>query len=208
MVLPAVQQAREAARRTQSMNNQRQLVLALLNYEAANGHFPPAYTVDEGGNPLLSWRVAILPYLEQQELYDQFHHDEPWDSDHNYALLEKMPPLFTNPSMAWREGWTDYVAPISEDGILAPGRNTKITSVSDGTSNTILVLEIGDDNKVPWTAPQDINVDDIKDLNWANGHAGVVLAAMCDGSVRAIGKNVSVEKFIAACKKSDGEGLE
>ena len=172
MLLPAVQQVREAARRTSSMNNQRQLVLALLNYESVNGKFPPAYTVDAAGNPLLSWRVQILPFLEQQELYDQFHHDEPWDSDHNMALLDRMPVLFTNPSSPYRNGWTDYVAPITEDSILTSGVGNKLANVTDGLSNTIIVMEIGNDQKVPWTSPQDIDVESLASLELDNGHPG------------------------------------
>jgi len=204
MLLPAVQQVREAARRTGSMNNQRQLVLALLNYEETHGKFPPAYTTDAAGNPLLSWRVEILPFLEQQDLYDQFHHDEPWDSDHNIALLEKMPDLFINPSSPFRSGWTDYVAPMNGDSILAPGPGNKMATIADGTSNTILVMEIGNDQKVPWSAPQDIDVESLDSLDLDNGHPGTDVVAMCDGSVHNVGKNIPVEEFIQACMKSDG----
>jgi hypothetical protein len=66
------------------LNNQmKQLGLALHNYAAANGHLPPAVSRGPDGKPLLSWRVAILPYLEEEQLYKQFHQDEPWDSPHN-----------------------------------------------------------------------------------------------------------------------------
>jgi len=204
MLLPAVQQVREAARRTSSMNNQRQLVLALLNYETTNGKFPPAYTVDAAGKPLLSWRVAILPFLDQQDLYDQFHHDEPWDSDHNIELLERMPDIFANPSSPFRAGWTDYVAPMSGDSILAAGPGNKMATISDGTSNTILVMEVGTDQKVPWSSPQNLDIESLDSLDLDNGHPGTVIVAMCDGSVRNVGKNVPVEEFIQACRKSDG----
>jgi hypothetical protein len=85
LLLPAVQAAREAARRTQSTNNLKQLILGLLNYESANGHFPPHASYSPDGKPLLSWRVHILPYLEEQALYSQFRLDEPWDSEHNQS---------------------------------------------------------------------------------------------------------------------------
>ena len=142
MLLPAVQQVREAARRTQSLNNQRQLVLAMHNYYSDNDSLPPAYTVDDDGNPLLSWRVAILPYLEQQDLYDQFHHDEPWDSEHNIQLLDQMPLLFKNPSTAGQPGWTDYVAPINDDSVLVPGAGIDFDAVTDGTSATVMLLSL------------------------------------------------------------------
>ncbi len=207
MLLPAVQQVREAARRTQSMNNQRQLVLAMLNYESVNGSFPPAYTTDGDGNPLLSWRVAILPYLEQQDLFDQFHHDEPWDSPHNITLLEQMPDLFQNPSAIGRPGQTDYLAPIGEDSILSPGAGVTMDAITDGTSNTVLVMEVGMDQQVPWSSPQDLEIDLLESLNIDNGHPGTVGIALCDGSVHSILKSTSVEEFIKWCKKSDGTGF-
>ena len=210
MLLPAVQQVREAARRTQSLNNQRQLVLAMHNYYSDNDSLPPAYTVDDDGNPLLSWRVAILPYLEQQDLYDQFHHDEPWDSEHNIQLLDQMPLLFKNPSTAGQPGWTDYVAPINDDSVLVPGAGIDFDAVTDGTSATVMLMEVGASQQVPWTSPQDIEIETLESLDEIdNGHPGTVLIAMADGSVRAISKfGYSLDQLIQATRKSDGEGLE
>lgn len=208
MLLPAVQQTREAARRTTSMNNQRQLVLALHNYHSAHGSLPPAYTVDEDGNPLLSWRVQILPFMEQQDLYDQFHHDEPWDSEHNIQLLDKMPEYLKNPSIDGQPGWTDYVAPMSDDSVLVPEAGTDFDAITDGTSNTIVLMEVGASQQVPWTAPQDFEIEKLESLDLDNGHPGTVTCAMADGSVQAFSKNSSVESFIKACKKSDGSGID
>ena len=207
MMLPAVQATREAARRTQSMNNQRQVALALLNYESANGEFPPAYTVDADGNPLLSWRVAILPYLEEQELYDSFNHDEPWDSEHNIKLLERMPLTLKNPSTGGEPGWTDYVTPLSDDSILTPGVGAGFADITDGSSNTIMVMEVGQSQQVPWTSPRDIEIDTLESLDLDNGHPGTVLVTMADGSTHAISKLIEAEKFIGSTKKSDGVGL-
>ena len=210
MLLPAVQQVREAARRTTSLNNQRQLALALHNYHAANDSFPPAYTVDDDGNPLLSWRVAILPYIDQQDLYDQFHHDEPWDSEHNIQLLDQMPLVLKNPSTAGQPGSTDYVAPMSDDSVLVPGEGTGFEPITDGTANTILLMEVGASQQVPWTSPQDIEIETLESLDQLdNGHPGTVLVAMADGSVRTISKfGLSIDQLIQAAKKSDGGGFE
>ena len=97
-LLPAVQSSREAARRAQCVNNLKQIALAMHNYHSANNAFPQTRDLDEKGKPLLSWRVAILPYIEQQELYNKFKLDEPWDSPHNKALLKEMPPIYRCPS--------------------------------------------------------------------------------------------------------------
>ena len=96
-LVPAIQSSLEAARRVQCVNNLKQIALAMHNYHSANNAFPRPASLDEKGKPLLSWRVAILPYLEQQELYDKFKLDEPWDSPHNKALLKEMPPVYPVP---------------------------------------------------------------------------------------------------------------
>ena len=104
MLLPAVQVVRGAARKTSSLNNMRQLLLACHNYAAMRNSIPAAYSMDPQGKPLLSWRVHVLPYLEEQALYDQFKLDEPWDSPHNRKLIEKMPKVFENPSHLFEPG--------------------------------------------------------------------------------------------------------
>ena len=91
LLLPAFRSAREAARRAQCTNNLKQIGLAFHNYHEANGCLPPAAITDGSGKPLLSWRVALLPFIEASPLYSRFHLDEPWDSPHNLALLDPMP---------------------------------------------------------------------------------------------------------------------
>ena len=73
------------------------------NYHDTYGTFPPAATTDGADKPLLSWRVAILPFLEQQPLYEQFHLDEPWDSPHNKTLIEQMPQVYAIPGSPTKE---------------------------------------------------------------------------------------------------------
>ena len=86
---------RNAANRARSSNYLKQLAIVMQTYsDVNNGRLAPAAVFDKDGKPLLSWRVLMLPYLEQDALYKEFHLDEPWDSDHNKKLLEKMPPLF------------------------------------------------------------------------------------------------------------------
>ncbi len=109
-----IRQAREAARRSQCTNNLKQIALAMHNYHASHNTFPPAYSKSPGGNPLLSWRVQILPFLDQKALYDEFHVDEPWDSPHNKALISRMPAVYSCPSGSRtpaREGKTTYLTP-------------------------------------------------------------------------------------------------
>jgi len=95
--LPAVVSSREAARRAVSMNNMKQLSITVQQHLAMHGTFPAAYTTDADGKPLLSWRVQMLPYIEQQPLYDRFRMDEPWDSEHNKQLIPMMPMSLRSP---------------------------------------------------------------------------------------------------------------
>lgn len=156
MLLPAIQQAREAARRAQSMNNLRQIALACLNYESSRGEFP-RNILDEEGRPLLSWRVRILPFLEQQALYDQFHLDEPWDSPHNSRLLSQVPEPFKNPNSP--DPTRTVYQGFAGEGAMFSGKRVTIGSIVDGTSNTILCVESDPVEAVDWTRPTDLFFD-------------------------------------------------
>ena len=102
------------------MNNLKQIGLAIHNYAQANKTFPPAYTVDKDGKPLLSWRVLILPYLEGDDLYSEFHLDEPWDSEHNKKLLSRMPAVFRDPdSKLAAQGKTNYLTVRGEKTVFS-----------------------------------------------------------------------------------------
>lgn len=187
LLLPAVQQAREAARRTQCSNNQRQIALALHNYHSANGAFPPAYTVDEAGNRLHSWRVLILPYMGQQALYSTFDLEEPWDSSQNLAAAQSMPPVYACPSSPSSGSSTSYMAIVGPNTALKPGTDrgglgTKLSDITDGTSNTVLFVE--STSSVPWTEPDDIDVNKLNSVG--SNHTGIYNAAMADGSVRSM----------------------
>ncbi len=114
LVAVPIRQAREAARRSQCTNNLKQIALAMHNYHARHNTFPPAYNKSPDGKPLLSWRVQILPFLDQKALYDEFHQDEPWDSPHNKTLISRMPVVYSCPSGSRtpaREGKTSYLTP-------------------------------------------------------------------------------------------------
>ncbi len=201
LLLPAVQAAREAARRTTSMNNVKQILLAILNYEAANGHFPAYANFDENGKPLLSWRVHVLPYLDQQALYEQFHLDEPWDSEHNRQLIPLMPQVYIDPSSpqyATEDGHTHYLV-VKGDGLAFDGseKGRSFANFRDGTSNSILVVQCTDTAAVPWTKPQDFEPKKQTPLTGlANGfHPGGFLAGFADGHVQFISDAVDSTVF-------------
>ena len=146
----------EWSRRAICTNNLKQIGLALFNYEEAYGSFPAAAITDKNGKPLLSWRVALLPYLELGPLYAKFHLDEPWDSPHNLSLIEPIPSVFACPTDRTRKpGTTGYQAVIGADTAFTPDfKPLRIQDFSDGTTNTLLIGETR--RCVPWTKPEDL----------------------------------------------------
>jgi prepilin-type processing-associated H-X9-DG protein len=206
-LLPARMASSEAARRAQCTNNLKQMALAYHNVHSANNAFPAPAITDKDGKPLLSWRVAILPYLEQQELYNKFKLDEPWDSPHNKALIKEMPQVYLCLSRKGAaEGTTTYRVFVGEGAMFQQGLGTPIQSITDGTSNTIMIVESTD--AVPWTKPDDLKFDlNAKpSLNGAGSpHAGGFNAAFADGAVRFISSKVNVEVLKALITRTGGE---
>jgi hypothetical protein len=209
-LVPAVGKVRIAAARSQSANNLKQIGLAIHSYHDANGKFP-ADIVDKNGKPLLSWRVAILPYIEQSALYNQFKLDEPWDSENNKKASQAMVKVFMSPDAVqpakpqW--GMTNYLAVSGPGAAFEPGKKLTFVDFTDGTSNTIMVIETAD--AVPWAKPADYNFDPKKALPKINPPGGrdVFQALFADGSVRAIPKNISEKTLKAAFTRNGGEPI-
>jgi len=204
LLLPAVQAAREAARRAQCVNNLKQIGLAMHNYNSAYGFFPPAASVNAEGKPLLSWRVALLPMLEEQALFDQFKQDEPWDSPNNIKLLAQMPKVFQCPSEpAVPNGSSTHYEVINGPGTVFEGdAGMTLDKITDGTSNTIAVVEAR--TPVEWTKPDDV---DITKLAGALGskHPGGSNALFCDGSVKFIKVTIPANIIQSMATRNGGE---
>lgn len=199
--LPAIQAARQAARRTQSINNLRQIALALLNYESAMGHFPAAAMKAEGAEHPHSWRVAILPYLGRNDLYQQYRFEEPWDSPANQKLIPAIPSVLRHPEDS-RKGMASYFVPVGENTIFS-GDEIGIDKIKDGAANTLMVLEAKRD--IPWTKPEDIP-EAVKpiDLGWRREFFH---AARADGSVTTYASQIDEQAFELLLHKSDGKPL-
>ena len=143
-----------------SATNLKRIATAIQAYLAANNHnYPAAAIVGPNGTPLLSWRVAILPYLGESEkaLYGQFKLSEPWDSPHNKALLAKMPRVYA--LAVAKDGEKDknvthYVGLVGGGALFDKDRTVSLNSVTDGTSNTLMIAEAA--TGVPWTKPEDL----------------------------------------------------
>ena len=208
----------EWSRQAVCTNNLKEIGLALHNYHEAHGCFPPAAITDKNGKPLLSWRVALLPYLELGPLYAKFHLDEPWDSPHNLALLEPVPSLFACPSDRTRKrGTTEYQAVIGLETAFTPDfKPLRFQDFTDGTSNTLMIGETR--RCVPWTRPEDLpfnisvplmglgsahykKLSSLRDTKGFN-------ALFADGSVRFIKSTVRPDVFEAILTRNGNQMIE
>jgi prepilin-type processing-associated H-X9-DG protein len=188
LLVPVYQAVREVKRSAECAENLKQIGLAMHNFHEANSAFPPAAITDRQGQPLLSWRVAILPYLgpEAKALYQQFRLDEPWDSPNNRPLLDRMPAVFACPDEPRGRPETNYLVVVGPGKLFTGKRKgVKFQDVSAGTSNTLMVTEA--DRSVPWTAPQEITDDTSPEAPHSGSrHPGGHYCAMADGSVRYV----------------------
>ncbi len=214
MLLPAVSKVREAAARSTDMNNLKQIGVAFHVHASANEDKLPnaawSTKLDPAGRPLphLSWRVAILPFIEEDNLYRQFKLDEPWDSENNKKLIPLMPKIYTSPLAPTEPGKTYYKVFTGPGTIYERNKLAKymIGNIPDGTSNTILVAEGGD--PVTWTKPDDFVFDPAKPLPniWLPGKPGINVC-MADGSVRFINRSISEATLKNAIQADEGNIL-
>ncbi len=191
-------------------NRLHQLALAMHNYaDIHNRRLPATANFDKQGKPLLSWRIHLLPFVGENELYRQFHLDESWDSPHNKKLLAKMPEVYRGPNRALnREGKTIYLLPTGKHAAFKDGPEgpRMPADFPDGTSNTILIVEADDAHAAPWTKPEDLKVDPDHPERGLGGHfQGGFLAALADGSDRFIAKTMSKATLRAAFTPAGGE---
>jgi hypothetical protein len=196
------------AERMRSSNNLKQIAIAFHNAHDTMGRLPAGFYDPAGKKLVLSWRVAILPYLEQENLYRQFKLDEPWDSEHNKKLIAQIPKAYMPPGNTVAAGYTYYRGFTGGGAVLnpEPGRpgqpgqpnyafGLSFSRIPDGTSNTFLVAEAAD--PVIWTKPDDLPFDPKGPPPKLGGvfEAGFTVA-MCDGSTRFFRKGSLDEKTL------------
>lgn len=187
-------------------NNLKQIGLALQSFESVHGQFPPQSLVDANGRKLLSWRVLILPYLgkDGESLYKEFRLNEPWDSDHNRALLDKMPLVFG------RQGTrTVFQAPLTSDSVFGHlGLPAKISDITDGTSKTLWLVRMPDSDAIEWTRPEDWVVPAQDPLALFRAAGKSFLGARADGSVQPFKSSMDEKTFRALISRDGGELIE
>lgn len=201
-----------ASNYSECRNNLKQISLALNLYHDDFGTFPPAYVEDDSGTAMHSWRVLILPYMDQRELYERYRFDEAWNGPHNSELAELMPQPFRCPSYAEATGGqedrtrTNYQVVIGDDSILNGTGLAGRDDITDGPGNTVLVIESAV-RPVHWMSPLDRTADDAWDeleASQCSHHRGLVTAC-ADASITTITLGITKAVFLGMVTKSGGE---
>ena len=209
----AVQQAREAARESQCFCI-KAIAIALHNYHDVHGSFPPAYVADSTGRPVHSWRVLLLPFLEEGTLYNAYNMAEPWDGPNNRKLLDRRPSVYHCPSRDDDPSTTSYLA-VTGPGTAFPGAgSTKLAEIVDGTSRTVLIAEVSN-VEVAWTAPVDLDVrsmswtiDDPSKPGFSSPHARGPLFLFADATLRRLGRSTPTSTLKALTTIKGGEAFD
>jgi prepilin-type processing-associated H-X9-DG protein len=183
-------------------DNLKQIALAWHNYHDTFGHFPTNES-GKGKMPLLSWRVQILPFIEQQDLYKEFKLNEPWDSEHNKKLIDKMPKVFAPVRGKADAGMTFYQSFAGKNGLIRPGQKLNFAAITDGTSNTLMVAEAA--KPVIWTKPDDLPFDGKEVPALGGMFDGKFHVAFCDGSVSRFRKGINEKTLRRLIDPQDGE---
>lgn len=202
LLLPAVQQARAAARRAQSMNNLRQIGLALHNYHDVYKSFPPAMITDEDGQPRTSWRASLLPFMADHYAEDYDYHVA-WDAPQNQAAAQRYWDVYASPHVD-QQGYTPYVAVVGPNTIITSQLGLQMRDVTDGMSNTLVIIE-DTERPVPWNSPEDISPEELlRRYEREDFAAPGVLVLMADGSVHMMAFG-NTEELDAMIHRDDGK---
>ena len=208
-LLPATRSARPSVRRSQCVNNLKQIALALQNYEQAYKALPPAYTVDAKGRPLHSWRTLILPYLEQETRYRTIDLSKSWDDPANAQALRTAPAVFRCLDSTGPGNTTTYLAITAPNGYLTPGASRRLAEITDDPGSTLMVIEAGEEDAVPWMAPVDAGEALVMGLGPKTKlhHAGGTNASFADGHVTFLEANTpaSVRRAWMSISGNDDE---
>jgi prepilin-type processing-associated H-X9-DG protein len=214
-----VREAREAARRADCIMLLKVIGLAMHNYHDQHGCFPPAYFADKEGQPMHSWRVLVLPYMEAEQLYDEYSFDEPWDSPNNLALARNVPSgmvAFPSTYLCPSESEADpmhatYLMLVGPGAFSDGPHGRTIEGITDGSSNTIMIAERSRSG-IHWMEPRDLNVGEMSyRINDPAGygirspHPGLANALFADGTVHSITEDIDPEVLKALITINAGD---
>lgn len=213
LLLPAISQARRAARRTQSKNNLQQIAIAMHNYHDVYTMFPPGGIYTQKQEPYNAWMTSLLPYIEQAALYNTIDFDQAWASPKNQPAFKIVIPNYLNPNIGPENATVGGLGAAHYSGnsqLLLKNGSVKIREITDGTSNTIMAGEVGS-NFMAWGDPENRR-DPANGFGPAPNQFGVAAPAiggvqMClaDGSVRFVSENIDPQVLKALATPAGGE---
>jgi hypothetical protein len=202
LLLPSSRGVPVAKWRSQCAGNTRQILIALLKFEKEHGSLPPAYTVDDQGNRLHSWRTLILPHLEEHELYEQIDFAKPWDDPKNAQARDSVVDVYLCPAADHEEDCTTYLAVVGPGGAFFGSSGKRIDELKGGVVNTVALVDISFRDAVHWMSPEDISVDELLlyDSETRLQHGRSIVVATLDGRVEVIELDKDREKLHALLK--------
>lgn len=209
LLLPAVEQAREAARRSASKNNLKMIGLAMHNYHDTFRVFTPGGTTNVEGKPNHSWQTFILPFMDQAPLYNRIDMDQPWTTPENRKHFTQVIPDYLHPSVE------ETVSPdglalshyIGNELLLETNGNTRFRDITDGASTTIMAIESGEGFK-PWGDPT--NIDHPANVMREGRKTSMVggnHVLLSDGAVRFVSENIDPDVLKAMSTPNGGEAI-
>jgi hypothetical protein len=191
-----------------SRSNMLNLSFAMLSHRITHRRFPEATAFSKEGKPLYSWRVLLLPFIEEEQLFKEFRLDEPWDSEHNKALIPRMPAAYA-PVIGKHKGKyvTHYQVLVGGGAMFEEMKKIAEADIQDGPANTIMIVEA--EEAVPWTKPDDLVYDSKKPLPKFGGlFKDGFHAAFADGTVRFIKKDTDEKLLRALITRAGGEKVD
>lgn len=183
----------------------KQIAFGLLHFHDIHRSFVPPENRQEKRN--LSWRVHLLPHLDQKPLYDKFKFDEPWDSDHNLELLKEMPDIYKSGDE--NDALTRFQLLVGPDTLFKTQKHGRFRDCSDGARHTILVVQSGSDKAIPWTKPHDLAYDPENPITCIGEVEGNRIESVTvDGKPLSVRTNIAPETFAAMATASGNEVID
>ena len=213
LLLPATQLERVGPRPLSCRSCLKQIGLSLHVYHEHYGSFPPAYIADAGGRPMHSWRVLLLPFMEEKKLYELYRFDEPWDGPNNRKLHGEMVRVFACPHNRGKqpETETNYLAVVGPQTMWPGEKATKWSEIKDGSSNTIMVVEVHGSG-IHWMEPRDLHmvqmsiaINPARGQGVSSGHPHGATFLFADGRVQFLPDETPPDALRAALTIAGGE---
>lgn len=211
VIIPRVGGDSPTARRKVSASNMQRIADAMLAYHDDYGSLPPAYLTDKKGQPAHSWRVLLLPYLGETELYSRYRFDEPYNGPNNSMLIGEMPEVYASPADEGALGFSDtsYMVVVGSRTMFPGAKTRKLSEATDGVDATILVTEVAESH-VNWLSPSDLRtsrmryeINGVPGVEISSGHAGGALVVTADGETHFL-RNETRPEFVQALTTANG----